>query len=309
MARRKKKRAPAGSFTKRGVPDTAWDAIVYTDGGCAINPGGPGGVGVVITIPETGEVTELSEGYLSTTNNRMEIMAILAALRNTEGNILIWSDSEYVIKCALGLFRRTKNADLWKEYDRLSAGRMIDFKWVRGHSGNQYNERCDQLASQAMFSKERKTDEGYRNAKKAGSDFFRKVAEIENRSNVAEIRVPKELDKRPHLGSRREYAEEYHVHTACAASIVDFYCTGIRNFKAYAAIKTGGMDEWSRKKRDSLVETAGSDTLAVIEEHFDDDKSIDNCLRWVCRGLSLSDAIRKVQVANEIAANALQHRG
>ena len=74
------------------------DYIIYTDGGCAFNPSGPGAYGVVIISTDTGKITELSQGYSSTTNNRMEIMAVIASLDFVkEGSVSLYSDSQYVL--------------------------------------------------------------------------------------------------------------------------------------------------------------------------------------------------------------------
>ena len=83
--------------------------IIYTDGGCAINPGGPGGCAAVIINTETGEYKTLSEGYVSTTNNRMEMQAIILALNAVDvKNLTVYSDSTYVIKTMNGQFSKRK---------------------------------------------------------------------------------------------------------------------------------------------------------------------------------------------------------
>ena len=96
------------------------DFIIYTDGGCAINPSGPGAYGSVIISTDTGEITELSQGYSSTTNNRMEIMAVIAALEFVKkGSVSLHSDSQYVLNTISGKFRQKKNLDLWEKFNSL----------------------------------------------------------------------------------------------------------------------------------------------------------------------------------------------
>lgn len=133
---------------------------IYTDGGARNNPG-PGGYGVV-QIHE-GKQSELSGGFRLTTNNRMELMGCIVALRELKRKDLpinLYSDSSYVVNgiskgWARGWRKRgwvksnnepALNSDLWAELLDLIEGLDITFHWVRGHSGNPYNERCDQLA-------------------------------------------------------------------------------------------------------------------------------------------------------------------
>lgn len=106
--------------------------IIYTDGGCAINPGGPGGCAAVIINTEAGEYKTLSEGYVSTTNNRMEMQAIILALNAVDAkNLTVYSDSTYVIKTMNGQFSKKKNKDLWAKISAAAKGKHITWEWVR----------------------------------------------------------------------------------------------------------------------------------------------------------------------------------
>jgi len=138
--------------------------VVFTDGGAIGNPG-PGGYGVVILTPE-GERQELSGGYRRTTNNRMELMACIVALEHldTDWPISLYSDSRYMVdainkKWVFGWQKRgwkkadgqpAKNPDLWQRLLKGLENRQVTFHWVKGHAGQEWNERCDQLAGQAM---------------------------------------------------------------------------------------------------------------------------------------------------------------
>jgi len=119
---------------------------------------------------------ELSQGYKYTTNNRMELMAVIAGLKalKQEGmNVTIYSDSQYVVRAWeegwLKNWIKTnfkggkKNPDLWWEFYRLAQKHTINFKWVKGHSQNHFNTRCDELATEAADGQHHKllTDEGY----------------------------------------------------------------------------------------------------------------------------------------------------
>ena len=124
---------------------------VYTDGACLGNPG-PGGWGAVII--EDDITTELSGKEADTTNNRMEVTAVIEALKkiSEESEIIIYSDSTYVINTMVKNWKRNKNKDLWDLLDRQMVGRKVKWKWVKGHSGDPLNERADRLAHGAATS-------------------------------------------------------------------------------------------------------------------------------------------------------------
>ncbi len=131
---------------------------IYTDGASRGNPG-PGGYGAVLKYNEHRK--ELSEGFRLTTNNRMELLAVIKAIEvlTKEGlNLTIYSDSKYVIdsiekKWVFGWvkknFKGKKNKDLWIRFLELYKLHNISFIWVKGHAGNPENERCDELATTA----------------------------------------------------------------------------------------------------------------------------------------------------------------
>jgi len=145
--------------------------IVYTDGAARGNPG-PGGYGVILIWGNVKK--ELSKGYRLTTNNRMELMAVIAALEALKKNnldVIIYSDSNYVVKAVeegwLKNWIRTdfkggkKNKDLWLRFYQLSKNNNIKFKWVKGHEASVNNNRCDVLATEAADGKDLFIDEGY----------------------------------------------------------------------------------------------------------------------------------------------------
>jgi len=125
--------------------------MVYADGSCEGNPG-PGGWGAVIITPEG--THRLSGGDPQTTNNRMEIMAAVEALRALDPGVavILRSDSQYLVKTMNEGWRRTKNLDLWKQLDGEVARHDVRFEWVRGHAGDARNEEADELAREAARS-------------------------------------------------------------------------------------------------------------------------------------------------------------
>jgi ribonuclease HI len=129
--------------------------VAYADGSCLGNPG-PGGWGVVLTGID-GKTLEFSGAQPATTNNRMEITAAIEALRRLpEGlNVIICTDSQYVIKTMTRGWKRRENLDLWKILDAETAKREVHWEWVRGHSGNVLNEKADRLARNAALGKTR----------------------------------------------------------------------------------------------------------------------------------------------------------
>lgn len=148
--------------------------LLYTDGSSRGNPG-PGGYGAILMWGKHRK--ELSQGYRLTTNNRMELMAVIEGLKAIKKNtlpVIIYSDSQYVVNAVEKGWLKTwiktdfkggkKNPDLWKTYYQLAQNFSIRFVWVKGHSTNPYNNRCDELATAAADSKNWLTDEGYENA-------------------------------------------------------------------------------------------------------------------------------------------------
>ena len=135
---------------------------IYTDGACRGNPG-PGGWAALLMFQ--GQEREISGAEASTTNNRMELLAVINALRALKRptRARIYTDSQYV---RLGITQwlegwkargwrtasngRVKNQDLWEMLDQLAAAQELEWHWVRGHSGVPGNERCDQLANNAI---------------------------------------------------------------------------------------------------------------------------------------------------------------
>jgi ribonuclease HI len=130
---------------------------IYTDGAAKGNPGN-GGYGVVMELVGTPHKKEFYEGFRYTTNNRMELLAVIVALeklKNPNMSVLVTSDSKYVIdsvvkKWVFGWEKKgfvgKKNPDLWKRFLKIYRQHQVDFKWVKGHNSHPQNERCDQLA-------------------------------------------------------------------------------------------------------------------------------------------------------------------
>jgi ribonuclease HI len=144
--------------------------IVYTDGAARGNPG-PGGYGVVLQWGPA--IKEASQGFRLTTNNRMELMAVIEGLKmlTREGlDVVVYSDSSYVVNAVekgwLNNWLRTgfkdkKNPDLWRQYAEVAKKHKIKFVWVKGHADNKWNNRCDELATMAADSRNWLVDEGY----------------------------------------------------------------------------------------------------------------------------------------------------
>ena len=143
---------------------------LYTDGSSRGNPG-PGGYGVVLTCGPHRK--EISCGYACTTNNRMELLAVIAgleAIKRPNAQVNIYSDSSYVVKAInegwlanwqrKGLHKQ-KNADLWERFLRISSKHQLRFFWIKGHAGHPENERCDRLAVEAATSGNLLEDTGY----------------------------------------------------------------------------------------------------------------------------------------------------
>lgn len=146
---------------------------IYTDGAARGNPDGPGGYGTVLEYVNSKGVLhmkELSQGYRRTTNNRMELMAVIAGLEalNRPCEVDLYSDSKYVVDAfnqhwidswlkkgwKRGKNEPVKNVDLWKRLLKAKEQHQVVFHWVKGHDGHPQNERCDQLATSAADGNE-----------------------------------------------------------------------------------------------------------------------------------------------------------
>ena len=134
--------------------------ILFTDGACSGNPG-PGGWAFILRHPSSGKEIERSGGEARTTNNRMELSAVIEGLSvlTRPSKVEVWSDSQYVLNglrewmdswkargWKTAAKKPVKNQELWQELDRLKAIHDLTFHWVEGHAGHPENERCDQLA-------------------------------------------------------------------------------------------------------------------------------------------------------------------
>lgn len=151
--------------------DQLKEVIIYTDGGCEPNPGS-GGYGAVLIFGKHRK--ELSGGFRLTTNNRMELTAVIEALKALKEpcKVRLYSDSEYVVKAMTQgwvqkwikkRWKKVKNPDLWKQLVELTDKHRVEFKWVKGHAGIPENERCDELAIAASRLPGLPTDTVYEN--------------------------------------------------------------------------------------------------------------------------------------------------
>lgn len=148
----------------------ACDVIIYTDGASSGNPG-PGGYGVVLISGR--HRLEKSQGFKLTTNNRMELMAVivgLEALKIPCSNVVVYTDSKYVADAVekgwvFGWeskgFKNKKNADLWMRFLKIYRKHKVRFVWIRGHANNVENEICDRLAVKAISNGDLIEDSGY----------------------------------------------------------------------------------------------------------------------------------------------------
>jgi ribonuclease HI len=157
--------------------------LIYTDGSAIGNPG-PGGYGIVMKMSNSGFEKQFSKGFRLTTNNRMELLAVIDALKKIKNKTLpieIYSDSKYVVdainlrrinKWVQNRFAKIKNPDLWKEYVKVSKGLDIHFFWVKGHNNHPENEICDKLAVSAAKGKKLFIDEVYEQTQNPSDTLF-----------------------------------------------------------------------------------------------------------------------------------------
>ena len=145
---------------------------IYTDGSSIGNPG-PGGYGIVMLTDDGKYKKEFSQGFKITTNNRMELLAVIIGLENLKYkncNVKIYTDSKYVSDAVekgwlfdweKKDFKNKKNPDLWRRFLEIYKNHNIKFKWIKGHNNHPQNERCDHLAFEASKSKKLEIDHEY----------------------------------------------------------------------------------------------------------------------------------------------------
>ena len=153
---------------------------IFTDGASKGNPG-PGGYGVILSFGNY--YKELSAGFRKTTNNRMELLAVivgLEALREKKYPVIVYSDSKYVVDSVnkgwvwnwqKKGFKKKKNIDLWKRFIPLHKKYNLKFVWIKGHSGHTENERCDEMAVASAEGPDLQVDEGFENDPNSASLF------------------------------------------------------------------------------------------------------------------------------------------
>ena len=176
---------------KKELDSSAPDIIIYTDGSYSPNPG-KGGWAAVMMHPQSGSKKEISGGFLETTIGRMELIAVVNALKSLVKDnlsVVIYSDAKYVVDSVTkkwvytweaNHFEDRKNRDLWFEMlQQIRRQKKVDFVWVKGHSGIEHNERCDVLAYEATKEKNLPLDEGYINPKPVPvPDLFQEPEEV-----------------------------------------------------------------------------------------------------------------------------------
>ena len=145
---------------------------VYTDGSSRGNPG-PGGYGIVMEQKGSNYFKEFSEGFRKTTNNRMELLAVVEALKKIKKDnqkIIVYTDSKYVVNSVekkwvfawqKNNFKKKKNIDLWLEFLKEYKKHSVKLKWIKGHNDHPQNERCDSLAVEASKKETLLIDKGY----------------------------------------------------------------------------------------------------------------------------------------------------
>lgn len=153
---------------------------IYTDGSAKGNPG-KGGFGVVLISGN--HYKEISQGFRYTTNNRMELLAVIVGLehlKNINSEVQVYSDSKYVVdsiekkwvfQWEKKHFKGKKNADLWKRFLIIYKKHKVSFNWVKGHAGHPQNEKCDYLAVEASEQPQLLVDEGYESSNGTNTIF------------------------------------------------------------------------------------------------------------------------------------------
>lgn len=156
---------------------------VFTDGSSLGNPG-KGGYGIIMKLKGTSYIKKIFEGFRLTTNNRMELLAVIIALEKIKKDhqqVVIYSDSKYVVNAVRKgwingwekkRFDKVKNPDLWIRFLKTYNNHTVHFEWIKGHAGHPENEECDKMAVNAAKSENLSIDVGYENIAENKSELF-----------------------------------------------------------------------------------------------------------------------------------------
>lgn len=196
--------------------------IIYTDGACEPNPG-PGGIGVVLFLE--GREERFSQGFILTTNNRMELSAAIAGLEMVKEptQVTLYSDSKYLVDAMTQGWvskwegsgwvrkgnRRIPNRDLWEKLLAQGEIHKINYQWVKGHSGDEYNEIADALSYQAIYDEDKIEDEGYLDQLALEEALPSKITEVGQPCRNCGTPVVKRIPKRVKKTSQSYYFEYY----------------------------------------------------------------------------------------------------
>lgn len=206
-----------------------WDEIpiidLYTDGGAEPNPG-KGGFGVILSYK--GRTKEFFEGYELTTNNRMELMAVIFGLERikTKAKVTVYSDSKYVVdgiekgwavNWEKANWIRKKgnlvlNKDLWERLLDIMDKHDVTFNWVKGHTGHTKNERCDVLANEGINSENKIKDEGYLEYLE-NIEYYQeqKIEKEGDNCRKCETKVVKKVPKKRKVKLNKDFYYEYYL--------------------------------------------------------------------------------------------------
>ena len=271
------------------------DYMIWTDGGCAKNPNGKGGYGVVIQNNNTKTVTTYYEGFVSSTNNRMEVRAIIRALEEIPdgSSALIYSDSKYAVFTFNGEYKKKKNLDLWDIADALIAKKSnIIFQWVKGHADNENNNICDELATKAM--------------KQDDADLIVDIGFVP--LPVNESKTKKKSISNDGVSSMNIVIEpmipDAYTNDGCYEKVCKINAKEKPSFSDFENLKTGGKDFWSMQPIEALEFYFGKYLLTYVQSYLEDEKQMLSAIRWHGRGLTIENAIRKTLVDAEINMNS-----
>lgn len=268
-----------------------YDYEIYTGCNCIPNSGDTGGYGVLI-LQDGEEIARKSGGYIGTTSKRMEIMAAIVGLETVAkpSRILLYTNSQYVVRSMQGVYRKTKNCDLWERLEHAAdRHREVLAEWVQGHAGNRYNEICDELAAagrQGAYV----TDNGYSGIVRESQPLAMAVRFPDD--SIAEL--------------TNDNIPDGYLNASCLSAIKKFKREYEHRFKSYTALATGGMDGFSYFKGETLLDAV--DNADITDFFFDvfPPKYAESACRWYLRGLTVKEAFEKTRADIKVSQNAIE---
>lgn len=272
------------------------NCTAYIGSVCVPNPGGKGGYGIVLRRENQPPVL-LNGGRSRTTANRVLLLSAIEVLKELDRDVSlqICCRSEYIIQTVNSGKERKTNSDLWEIIDHISCNRNIKWRYPNDETDNEYLEKCGVLIDDFLRGRGEVISDGGYTGDAAGKDNWR------INSSFA---ITDSIEKMEEERLNQIFGTDRYLSNKKAEIIHAFNQKQNKKFKDFAELKTGGKDYWSCKDMRFFNEQFGQVFVDKMRTYIGNEKDLCSFFRWHCRGLTMTDAIRKVKTDAQIRSNA-----